>query len=381
MQSKSSTGSPPLAMAGAGILTIDLAAIRSNYRGLRKAAAGAAVAGVVKADAYGLGAARIVPILYAEGCRTFFVAQLMEALALREALPGDAELLVLNGVQPGLEAVCAERRIVPVLNSHPQFEAWRALAHRLRQRLPAALQADTGMSRLGMPPEEVQALAADATAFEGLDFTLFMSHLACADEPDNPANAMQLANFRALSACLPAARRSLANSAGVFLGEEYRFDLVRPGIALYGGAPISGLPNPMTPVATVEAPVAQVRTVPAGAGIGYGFSRHATGPMRLATIPVGYADGWHRSLGNRGAAWFSGHQLPFAGRVSMDSIILDATDAPGLAPGDRVELVGPHRDLEEVAADAGTISYEILTSLGTRFTRVYRDDTGKGAVA
>ena len=192
---------------------------------------------------------------------------------------------------------------------------------------------------------------------------------------------MQLENFRALSERLPAARRSLANSAGVFLGEAYRFDIVRPGIALYGGAPIPGRPNPMKPVATVEAPVAQIRTVPAGAGIGYGFSRHATGQMRLATIPVGYADGWHRSLGNKGAAWFGGHELPFAGRVSMDSIILDAAAAPALAPGDRVELLGPHRNLEQVAADAGTISYEILTSLGTRFTRVYRDDTGKGAVA
>ncbi|WP_336743758.1 alanine racemase [Aureimonas altamirensis] len=381
MHFSSSTGSPPLAMAGAGILTIDLAAIRSNYRTLCTAAGGAAVAGIVKADAYGLGAARIVPTLYEEGCRTFFVAQLAEALALRAALPGDAELLVLNGVQPGLEALCAEQRIIPVLNSRPQFDAWRALAQRLGQRLPAALQADTGMSRLGMPPEEVQALADDATALDGLDVTLFMSHLACGDEPDNPANAMQLENFRALSERLPAARRSLANSAGVFLGEAYRFDLVRPGIALYGGAPIPGRPNPMKPVATVEAPVAQIRTVPAGAGIGYGFSRHATGPMRLATIPVGYADGWHRSLGNKGAAWFGGQELPFAGRVSMDSIILDAAAAPALAPGDRVELLGPHRNLEQVAADAGTISYEILTSLGTRFTRVYRDDTGKGAVA
>ncbi|WP_435301086.1 alanine racemase [Aureimonas altamirensis] len=381
MHSSGSIDISPLAMVGAGTLTIDLAAVRSNYRGLCQAAAGAAVAGVVKADAYGLGAARIAQVLYQEGCRTFFVAQLMEALSLRDGLPGDAELFVLNGVQPELEAECAERRITPVLNSRPQFAAWRALAHRLGRRLPAALQADTGMSRLGLPPEELEAIAADATAFEGLDFTLFMSHLACADEPDNAANAMQLANFRALSALLPAARRSLANSAGIMLGPDFRFDLVRPGIALYGGAPIPGRPNPMKPVATVEAPVAQIRTVPPGAGIGYGFSRHATGRMRLATIPVGYADGWHRASSNRGSAWFEGHALPFAGRVSMDSIILDATAVPALAPGDRVELVGPHRTLDAVAADAGTISYEILTSLGMRFTRVYRDETGKGAVA
>lgn len=375
-------GETPDVVTGAGRLTVDLSALRRNYRRLVQAAQGAAVAGIVKADAYGLGAVPVAQTLVREGCTSFFVAQLGEAIALREALGGSAEILVLNGLQPGAEELAYRAGVTPVLNALHQIAAWRRLAHRHGQRLPAVIQLDSGMSRLGLPPEDAAWLAAQSDGLDGLELTLVMSHLACADMPDHPANDAQLNTFREIAGRFPPARRSLANSGGLFLGPDYRFDLVRPGVALYGGAPhpgadvAIGVGNPMEAVVTVEAPVTQLRTVPAGAGIGYGFTRRAERPMRLATIPVGYADGWHRSQSNCGAALWQGRRLDFVGRVSMDSIILDATHAPDLQPGDMVELIGPGRSLDAVAQDAGTISYEILTSLGSRFQRRFVDPQG-----
>ncbi|WP_182086190.1 alanine racemase [Aureimonas sp. ME7] len=373
---------PPLRPAGAlagsaGLLTVDLGALARNYEALRARAGGASVAGVVKADAYGLGAERVARRLFEAGCRTFFVAHLCEALALRPVLDAQAELFVLNGLAPGDERLCAENAILPVLNSLPQVEAWAALGRQSSRALPAAIQVDSGMSRLGLSPGEVEALRADPSRLSGVETVLVMSHLACADEPAHPANRQQLEAFRSLSALLPEARRSLANSAGIFLGADFRFDLVRPGIAVYGGAPVGGVPNPMEPVVRLRARVVQLREVKAGAGIGYGFSRVADGPMRLATLSVGYADGWLRSAGNRGVAAFRGHQLPIAGRVSMDSIIVDAGDAP-LEAGDLVDLIGPDASLDAAAAAAGTISYEILTSLGHRFERRFIDTAEQG---
>ncbi|RIY02430.1 alanine racemase [Aureimonas flava] len=366
-----STGSP------GGVLTVDLGALARNHRRLAERAGGAAVAGVVKADAYGLGVAAVAPALHAAGCRTFFVAHLAEALRLRPALPGEAEIFVLNGLLPGDEPLCAASGFRPVLNSGEQLDAWGALGRALGRALPAAIQVDSGMSRLGLAPGEVAGLVGDPSRLDGIETVLVMSHLACADEPDHPANAAQLAAFEALAAGLPAARRSLANSAGLFLGDRFRFDLARPGIALYGGAPTSGRPNPMEPVVRLDARVIQVREVPAGAGIGYGFAAVAERPMRLATLSVGYADGWLRASGNRGAAFFRGRRLPITGRVSMDSIIVEAGDAP-LGAGVLVELIGPDATLDAAAAAAGTISYEILTALGHRYERRYVTTTIEG---
>ena len=372
----SSASSPALPISAAGavsagaVLTVDLAALRANYRRLCRQAGGARVAGVVKADAYGLGAERVAPVLWAEGCRTFFVAHLSEALALRPVLPDEAEILVLNGLAPGDERRCADAGIAPVINSAAQLDAWSALARALGRPLPAALQVDSGMARLGLAPEEVAAIAADPARLDGIDVTLVMSHLACADEPNHPANRAQLEAFRVLAAQLPEARRSLANSAGVFLGPDFHFDLCRPGIALYGGQPFEGPENPMRAVARLDARVIQIREVPAGAGVGYGWSLVTPGAMRLATIGIGYADGWPRALSNRLGAYHEGQALGAAGRVSMDSVILDIGSA-ALKPGDLVELIGPHQSLGEVAATAGTIPYEILTALGQRFERRY----------
>lgn len=356
-----------------GYLTIDLGAISDNYLSLQRMAPAARTAAVVKADAYGLGARMVAPVLYDAGCRDFFVAHIDEALDLRLTIAADASIYVLNGLQPGNETTCAAMSITPVLNSPEQIARWAAHAGQLGKQLPAAIQVDTGMSRLGLAPQELAAIAADRTLLEGVDIRFVMSHLACADEPEHAANASQLAVMRKASALFDGVPVCFANSGGVFLGADYHNALMRPGIALYGGAPSVLAPNPMKPVVRLDVAVVQTRTVPARSIVGYGASLVTQGETRLATIAAGYADGLPRSLSGRGAAFYNGIRLPFAGRVSMDSIILDISALPEgtLTLGSRVELIGPNRTLEEVAEEAGTISYEILTGLGRRYRRQY----------
>lgn len=358
------------ASAGA-TLTIDLGAIVANWRLLQGRVGRAACAAVLKADAYGLGAAQVGPALAAAGCRQFFVAHLDEAIALRPLLPHDASVSVLHGPMPGSEPDFVAHGVRPVLNSRAQLEGWRALAHRLDRELEAVVQVDTGMARLGLAPEELRGLAADPQAWAGVRVGLVMSHLACADEPAHPANAAQRHRFALARRLLPAAPASLANSSGIFLGEDFHFDLVRPGAALYGIAPVAGAPNPLQPVLRLDARVIQVRHVEAGAAVGYGATWHSERPTRIATVAVGYADGWLRSGGNRGAAWFGDVPLPLVGRVSMDTITLDAGAlADGeLQPGMAVTLIGGRAGLDAVAADAGSIAYELLTGLGRRYAR------------
>lgn len=359
-------------IAGA-TLRISLDALAANYRIIQARVAPARVAGVVKADGYGLGAAQVAAALAAAGCRDFFVAQLGEAVALRPSLPPDAALYVLNGFQPGAEAIGERIGAIPVLNALHQIERWSALAISTGRRLPGVVQVDSGMSRLGLPPAEVETLRAESHRLDGIDLRLVMSHLACADEEQAKANIAQSEAFEMLSAAFPGIPRSLDNSGGAFLPRPGHFDLVRAGIALYGGAPQMGEANPMHPVVTLEARIVQVRAIAAGTGVGYGLTSVADHDRRIATIAVGYADGWPRHLSNRGSAFIAGIRVPIAGRVSMDSITLDVTDVPdeALAPGAPVELLGPHQSIDDVAADAGTISYEILTQLGHRYARDY----------
>lgn len=363
-----------------GCLSINLSALRANFRQIAARSSPSRAAAVVKADAYGLGANHIAPALAAEGCRDFFVAHLAEAVPLLPLLPPDARLFILNGLAPGAESRCADMGVIPVLNTSDQTTRWIALAASRATRLPAAVQVDSGMSRLGLSADEALALAADPGFTAHIQPVLVMSHLACADTPAHPANAAQHARFSEIAAVFPGVPRSLANSGGTFLGPAFHGDLVRPGIALYGGAPFDG-ENPMRAVIALDARVIQTRTIPAGTGVGYGLSFTAARETRLATISVGYADGLPRALGNRGAAFFRGTRLPIAGRVSMDSISLDITALPdgALRPGDWVELIGPHQSLDRLAADAGTISYEILTSLGRRYARHYVADGETGA--
>lgn len=357
------------------VLTIDLAGIGRNYRLLAgKVGPNVTCAGVVKADAYGLGADRVAPALYQAGCRSFFVAHLDEALDLRHHLPRDVTIYVLNGLPLGGEGDCAAAGIVPVLNSLDQAQAWSQQACESGRTLAAVVQVDSGMSRLGMTPREV-ARFIDAP-LAGIDVALVMSHLACADETAHPANEYQRETFAALAQQFPGIRRSLANSSGIFIGGAFHYDLVRPGAALYGINPLPGQVNPMLPVVRLTAQVVQVRDVEAGAHVGYGWTLKTARPTRLATLAIGYADGLQRAFGNAGAVYFRGKRLPVAGRVSMDSLIVDCSDLPegALARGSQVEIIGGHQSIDDLASAAGTIGYEMLTSLGRRYERIYAEE-------
>lgn len=356
-----------------GYLSVDLDALRHNYRSLAARTAPVPVASVVKANAYGLDVARVAPVLRDAGCRDFFVAHAGEAHRLRQYVDG-ARIFVLNGLQPGAEDGCADVGIVPVINSLEQAHNWMRMAAMRGQRLPAVLQVDTGMSRLGLPPEEASALAADAGLRRDLDLLFLMSHLASGDESENAQNTDQLAAMREASALFPGTPVCFANSGGIFLGPDFHGAMARSGIALYGGTPTDAAGNPMKPVIRLDVRVIQTRTVPAGARVGYGGAHVTAEETRLATIAAGYADGLPRSLSHTGAVYFDGVRLPIVGRVSMDSITVDigALPAGTLTLGSLVEVIGPHQTLEAIAADAGTIAYEILTSLGDRYHREYR---------
>jgi len=355
------------------ILTVDLDAVRANYRLLRTRGAPAACGAVLKADAYGLGMVPVARALLQEGCRSFFTAHLDEAIRLRQIVPADCTIHVMHGAMPGTARECVRHDLVPVLNDPGQVAEWRAIARDLGRTLPAALQVDTGMSRMGMAPSDLERLMQDGAWHDGLRLQLVMSHLACADEPAHPVNALQRERFAALCARFPGVPASLANSSGVFLGPAYHFDLLRPGCALYGINPQPAAPNPLRQAVSLAARVVQVRTVDAGDIVGYGARYLASGPTRIATIAIGYADGWLRALSGRSRAHVDGVALPFVGTVSMDSITLDASALPQgrLVPGDSVELLGAHQTVDEVAAQAGTIGYEVLTRLGNRFERRY----------
>lgn len=355
-------------------LTIDLTAIQRNYRRLRaELRAGAECAPVVKADAYGLGVAPVAQALAAAGARRFFVAQFDEGLQLRPLLP-KAEIFVLNGLQAGLERLFDSQNLIPVLNSLGEIALWAAHARAAGRALPAAIHLDTGMSRLGLPGGEVETLIAEPQRLDGLELVLMISHLACSDDPEHEANRRQLRQLQEWRRKLPAAPVSFANSCGIFLGPDYQFDLVRPGAALYGINPLRNRSNPVEQVLVVEGKILQVRDVDRGTTVGYGAThRIESAGARLATVGIGYADGYLRSSSGRGLAYLGDRLVRVVGRVSMDLTVIDVTDLPPDAahPGAWVELIGPHVPVDDVAERAGTIGYEILTSLGRRYARHY----------
>jgi alanine racemase len=366
------------------VLTIDLDAIVANWRLLCGRAGKATCAAVVKANAYGLGAGPVVRALYAAGCRSFFVAMVDEGVAVAETLravrspPGGGDgsmVYVLHGVASDADAdQMLASGLVPVLNSLGDIARWQATARRSGRVLPAGLHIDTGMARLGLPPAETATLTQEPERLRGIRLACIVSHLACADEPAHPLNAVQLSRFRDALARLPPTPASLANSAGIFLGPAYIGQMVRPGIALYGGAPSTHLPNPVQPVIRLHAPILQVRAIDAGDSVGYGATHQSATRERIATVGVGYADGFFRSLSNCGTGLIGGQRVPLVGRVSMDLITFDVTAVPeALArPGAPVELIGPAHPIDAVAAQAGRIAYEVLTALGSRYRRVYR---------
>jgi len=365
-----------LQRAGA-VLTIDLAALQSNYRTLRERAGDAECAAVVKADAYGIGIEPAVKALMAAGCRTFFVALLDEAARVR-ACSSDVTVYVLGGLFPGTGADFVAIDARPVLNSLAEISEWSAFARAHPGAPAAAIHIDTAMNRLGLPADELYTLIGAPGLLEGIEVALVMSHLACADVPEDPVNEAQRSRFELASRAFERATASLANSGGILNGPGYRFGMVRAGIALYGGNPVPAGPSPVVPVVTLSGLVAQVRDVEAGATVGYGATYRFDEPARVATVAVGYADGYFRHLsratGADGAeAVIDGQRVPVVGRVSMDSLALDVTglDPQAAVRGAHVELIGPSISIDEIAAKAGTIGYEVLTSLGSRFARVY----------
>jgi alanine racemase len=362
--------------AGA-VLVVDLDAIAANYRLIRETCPTATVGAAVKADAYGLGLAPVARTLAAEGCATFFVATPGEGVALRAVLPG-AEIVVLNGPDAGSLDLFRVHRLSPALNCLEQIDAVAGA-----EGLPDAwLHVDTGMNRLGLSPAAATALLDEPARLAGTRVTALLSHLACADDSGHAMNGVQLEAFRELRRRTEAAfgplRASLANSPGVFLGDEFHLDMVRPGAALYGLNPRSTGPNPMKQVVGIYAKILQVRDVDSPMTVGYGAAHRVTGPGRVATAAAGYADGYPRaaatSEGSSMNAYVADRAAPLVGRVSMDLITIDVSDIPAgdAVPGAIVELLGPHVSPDELAAAAGTIGYEIIGRLGTRLARVYR---------
>lgn len=374
------------------VLTIDLDSIRTNYRALRMIAGRAECAGVIKADAYGLGLEPVLKALLVEECRVFFVANVDEAWRTRQLAP-DAVIYVLNGLFPGAASAFADLRAQPVLGSAAEVMEWSAACAETRQRRPAAVHVDTGMNRLGLSFRETQDLQARG-AFQAFEVSLVLSHLASADSPGSALNASQRQQFDAVRALFPQVPASLANSAATLLGPAFHYNLVRPGIAVYGGRALAGMPNPMKAVVRLLARIVQVREVGVGEGIGYGHTFKAARPSRIAVVAAGYADGVPRGITNGSVtispgmspaiatsvragvgclAHIQGFPAAVVGRVSMDLTALDVTDIPAavIERGGWAELIGGKTNADDVAAYAETIGYEILTRLSRRAHRVY----------
>ena len=377
MSSPSNPCEPP---SGPGRLTIDLAALADNWRMLAKRAQPAQCAAVVKANAYGTGSEKAGPALWTAGARIFFVAQLAEGVVARRALPEDAAIYILNGLEPDADpGDYAEWRLKPAIGSAEELERWTRFATGHGRTYPCALHIDTGMRRLGFNTlAELQKAMALHSAPSGAD--LLISHFVSAERPDDPVNARQIALFDAARAAFPRLPSSLDNSSGLFLPGSPVCDLVRPGYALYGGNPTPGMPNPMRPVATLTIPIQQTRWIEPGIACGYNAQWTAKRPTRLATLLVGYADGLPSAAGatdtKPGAeVSIAGKRCPLVGRVSMDLAIADVTDLAEevVRPGVRAEFFGSAIPLDDFAARSGVIGYQLLTGLGPRYRRVYRE--------
>ena len=367
---------PPAAQAG-GILTVDLAAVEANWRALGRRAMPAECAAVIKADGYGCGIEEVAAALAKAGCRTFFVADLAEASRVR-SVASEQAIYVLNSMLPGTASAYADIRARPVIGSMVELAEWDIFCNANQWRGGAALHVDTGMNRLGISANDAAALAHRIRS-ENHGITLLMSHLVSAEEPEHPLNARQIEAFREVRILYRGIPSSLANSSGIFLGDKAHCDMVRPGAALYGVNPTPGQKNPMQPVIGLQAHIVQVRTVPRGETVGYNAAWTAKRATRIAVVAVGYADGYPRAASASdaapgGDAIVAGERCPLAGRVSMDLLAIDITDLPDNAArrGDLVTLIGGEMTVDAVAAAAGTIGYEVLTSLGRRYHRVYR---------
>ncbi len=365
-------------------LTVDLGALARNWKLLGDFAPGAAVAAAVKADGYGLGAAQVVSALHKAGCRHFFTANVGEAIAIREHAP-DAEIFALAGLNAENAPLLDEAGLIPVLNCAEDIAVWADHGRATGRKPPCALHVDTGMNRLGMRVEDAIAFAGDDARRQSIAPTLVMSHLACSDDPKHPMNAAQKARFDAIRAHFPGVRASLANSAGTLSDPAYAYDMVRPGIALYGGEALAGTVGPMANVVTLEARILQVKQAAKGESVGYGATTVLDRDTRIAVCGIGYGDGLLRAASGSGVplrdllpganGGIGGLEVPILGRISMDLTAFDVTDVPQavLDRAEWIELFGETVALEDFAAAAGTIGYEVLTRIAPRAERVYVD--------
>src|SRR6201991_1404544 len=365
-----------------GILTVDLAAIVANWRKLEKTEVPAECAGVVKANAYGCGAEQVARALSNAGCKTFFVATLDEAKAVRAAVPESAAIYVLDGFFQNSGDAYAKSNCRPVIGDLNELAEWDVFCRRSGWNGGAAIHIDTGINRLGLTIAEARAIIPRINAGDH-GITLVMSHLASAELLNNPTNARQLTAFREIASLFSGVPASLSNSSGIYLGPQFQFDLVRPGAALYSINPTPESDNPMQPVVELKARIVQVRNVERGETVGYGGTWTARRPTRIALVSAGYADGYFRAAsandGTRGAeVVVAGKRCPVAGRVSMDLIAVDITDIEKNAArrGHMVTLIGEGITVDELAHHFGTIGYEVLTNLGRRFARVHKGGPG-----
>lgn len=343
----------------AATLTVDLSALKANYELLKNKHAAHALAAVVKANAYGLGVSEVSKTLWAEGCKDFFVATLEEGIELRAVLP-DAKIAVFNGMFAGQEKEYAAYNLMPVVNTLEQLSRISTL--------PYILHIDSGITRLGLSAPDIICVSKWPAGCQ-----MMISHLACANDPTHPKNAEQLARFKEALKHFPGIKTSFANSSGLFLSPEFHFDIGRPGCALYGVNPVMG-ENPMQHVATLSAPILQLRTLDRDEDVGYGSTYAAKKGSRIAIAGLGYSDGYFRSLGDGGHAYVEGHKIPLAGRVSMDMIAVDVTSVPEakLSATSRIEFINEKQTVGDIAAQCATIGYEVLTRIGRRVQRRYR---------
>ena len=372
---------PAIATGYGGRLTVDLGALKRNWQALDKVSRGALTGAVVKADAYGTGITQASRAFYEAGARFFFAATPDEGIAVRAALPEDAHIFILDGLFPGSAALYVGERLMPCIASVPMLEEWLNACLQAGQALPAALHFDTGINRLGFRLNEV-SIVKRLVEQVGYAPQMIMSHLACADTPAHEKNRTQLALFTSVMAQFPGIPASLSNSAGLMTNRDNHFQMVRPGIALYGGRAVADRRNPMAPVVRLEAPVLMSKDVKTGETVGYGALQTMSRDSRIAIVAIGYADGFFRSLSSsnnhRGTnVVVRGQLCPVVGRVSMDMIGVDITDLPEApAPGEMVEIIGSQVTVDDHADVANTLGYEVLTSLKGRYTRHHVESAG-----
>jgi alanine racemase len=355
-------------------LCINIDLIISNYMLLKKKLGKAACAATLKADAYGIGAAKVGPALVKAGCSSFFVATIDEAIDLRNYIKlKHIKIAVLSGFLPKTEPIFNEYDIIPVINNLDQLRDWKKYNSATGKSLNSVLQIDTGMNRLGLTANELYKILDNPTEINGANLCGLMSHLACSDEPDHEMNQKQLLEFIKAKNKLPRMETSLANSGGIFLGKSYHFDLARPGIALYGATPNYNACNPLKQAIKLYGRVLQIRETGANQTVGYGASYKPTRDSVIATVGVGYADGYLRSLSSNSYAFFNNIKIPIIGRVSMDCITVDISSVPTrtIKPGDFIEVMGDNFTIDDIAKAANTVPHEILSGLGTRHFRQY----------